>query len=310
VSVVDQKKPHSLHLCRTPAEFLASFERTAGRSVDAFVERFARLDRVAASLLVGSIPLGIGSSASDIDIVVLIDGASALRDDARIDEDENIVFTGRSDDETTALVLAEVIAMLGGVEVHLEFILASRIAEWAKQVTEARVSLAAQQVRILGRIKTGWVLSARESSDDVCGALMRDNSLEVHCAVTSFVYALQDLEDARVALAGNVPLALHLGRSCVERCFASCFATKGFAHLGSKWLRFLKTADESLRRVADAGVPLLFPPLGDRAHAESYLNDVADFSAIARDAIQRDTAFRVAFRMCPQIYDPRMVSVS
>ena len=310
MSVVDRKKSHSLHLCKTPAEFLASFERTAGQTVAAFVERFASADRIAASLLVGSIPLGIGSSASDVDIVALIDDASALRDETRIEDDENIVFTGRSDDQTTALVLAEVIAFLGGVEVHLEFILASRVGEWAKQATESRVSLAAQQVRILGRVKTGWVLSSRESSDGVCGALMRDNSLEVHCAVTSFVYALQDLEDARVALAGNVPLALHLGRSCVERCFAACFATKGFAHLGSKWLRFLKTADESLRGLADAGVPLLFPSLGDRASAESYLNDVAELTALARDVIQRDTAFRVAFRMCPQIYDPRMVSVS
>lgn len=314
MNVAEQKKSHAFHLCPTAEAFLDQFERAAGRPLSAFVGRFAVSDRVAACVLVGSIPLGIGSSASDVDVLVLIDGADALRDQPRgLDDDEDVVFSGRSDD-TSALVAAEVIAMIGGVEVDFEFIVGDRVREAARRVTRSRVALAGQEIRILSRLKTGWILQSRSAIDDVCAALRADQSLEVHCAVTNFVFALQDLEDARAALPGDVALALHLGRSCVERGFASYFATKGYAYLGSKWLRLLRAPDAALRPLASVGLGLLFPTLDDgAAQVEGYLADVAGFLAVTRDAIQTGTAdkvFRVAFTMCPQVYDPRAVSRS
>lgn len=314
MSVADQKKSHSFHTCTDAEDFLATFGRVAGQSVRTFISRFVPSDHVVGCLLVGSIPLGIGTGASDVDILVLIDDKNAVRDqESHADRGDGIVFSGQFSDDDTALVLAEVIAVLNGIEVDFELIPSDRVRELAGRVSGPGVFLTNQEVRILSRIKTGWVLFARDSLNESCGGLLRDSSLEVHCAVTNLVFALQDLEDARAALADDLPLALYLGRACVERCFASYFASKGYAFLGGKWLRFLKhhrdagkgAGYEELQRLASLGLLLMFPSLD--AHEEevvTYLDEVAVFLADTRKLIQADKTFRVAFQMCPQVYDP------
>ena len=122
---------------------------------------------------------------------------------------------------------------------------------------------------------SAWTLLRGPSFERHCGALLGGNALEIHAATWYLVGAVQELEDARTAVADSPMLALHLGRSCAERCFLAYFASRGFAYLGSKWLRALEPDSPAhrLRALADgipgrtAAVELMFPARDDAAGA-------------------------------------------
>jgi nucleotidyltransferase-like protein len=295
-------------MCNSTESFLERFRGEAGESLEEFIGTFAFPHRVAAVILGGSIPLGVATSRSDVDLLVLVDDDHALKPAPK--GSQYLEMRAQSLGEAETLTAAEMIAIVNGVEVNLLFIVVSRlVALWERlSGSDIWVSPSGANTAILGRIKAGWVLSSSERFQHACSRFLRGNSLELHCTVSYLVGALQDLEDARAALSDNLGVALHLGRSCVEAGFFAHFASTGLVFVGSKWLRLLDDArcTEQEKQLAAVGMPLLFPPL-HRSHSEvgEYLRHVAAFVTTVRSVIEKRAVFRVAFALCPQLYDPQ-----
>lgn len=306
------KRPHSLHTCKDERGFLESFRDQAGETIEDVIARFAVADLVAGCVLGGSIPLGVATSVSDVDLIVVVDDGSALR--RRTAGDPSAVeVSGEFIEDADTLMVAETVAIAGGIELNLQFVVMSRLQELTRRLARSGVWVSlAGQATILGRLKTGWLLLSSDRFVPVYTALRNNNSLEIHCTVRYFVFALQYLEDARAALTTHdLELAPHLGRMCVETCFLAYLASLGCVSPGSKWFRLLNASRDgnSVRQTASRlwslGMPLLFPTVprtGDQVVTQ--LRDVAKFAQNVREAIEERTAFKVAFKLCPQIHDP------
>jgi hypothetical protein len=315
------KGRHSLHECTTPDAFFERFRSESGESVHELVGRFVVAERIAATILGGSLSLGIGTAVSDVDLLVLIDGADALK--SSDSESLHFELRGESVGEAETLLAAEVVTIVNGIEVNLQFIEMSRVRMLAEKLARPNLWLSpgGTNTVILGRIKSGWVLTSSDRFRDGCAALLKTQALEIHCTVAHLVAALQDFEDARAAVPNDLPVALHLGRAAVESCFFAYFASESHVFVGSKWLRLIdrkraasgadRDARWALGELGQSGVSLLFPPLlREAAEVDAYLERVADFIAGVRSTIERRTAFKVAFKLCPQMHDPRLTAQS
>jgi Nucleotidyltransferase domain len=302
---MSQKREHSLHTSLNTEDFLRKFEIECGCTLHSCVSAMVSMDQLSGVVLGGSIPLGIGTSASDVDVLVLVDSHRALISDSPNCSAAGL-FSGTFIGDSSELAITNVVSLLNGVEVDFTFMLAPRVLAIHERLERGSLSLTVHQIRLLSRIKTGWLLIDRDQMPRSTCKWGVDNALEVHCAVRYFIFGLKDREDAHAALADNVPLAYHLGRSCVERCFESYLSSRGYAYVGNKWLRFLaqlidhQNSDaESLRTL---GVPLLFPSqYSSRGKAEDYLESVDAFMVSVRSVLEKDLGVRIALRLCPQV---------
>jgi len=305
------KRGHGLHTCRTPDAFLARFEFELGTSLPSFVDHFIDRNRLAGVVLGGSIPLGLGTSSSDVDLIVMVDSGEPI-EMPTVDPRHGVVFSGAFAG-TARLDVGEVIVMRDGVEVDVHCVSGPRVVQTAAQVRDGSISLTEHEIGVLSRIKTGWVLDRSGAFDAYCGVLLDDNSLEVRAATWHLVGAFQELEDSQPALSDNIPLALHLGRKCVEKVFAAFFASRGFAFLGGKWMRAHNTdrshalwpVDDDIRALTRDGLTLLFPNPADVEPA-AYLDRVARFVDLVRTEIEKDMTFKVAFALSPQLRSARL----
>lgn len=306
---METKRPHSLHNCNGPSDFLSAFEAETGMSLDGFIDRLADRESVNVVILAGSIPLGVATSVSDLDLIVLLESPNS-RPLPSARTFPEIVFAAEGQ-VGSMLEARQVVAVLNGVEVDVHFLSAPAVVALAKRIARAGVLLTPNEICFMSRIKTGWVLAQNERFSDIVGRLRCDNSLEIHTATTYVTGSLQELEDAHAALTDNQELALYLGRCSVEKCFTAFLASRGYAYTGGKWLRLIgrleaprSLSSDSFRSLLANGVRLLFPAPGGRATTEQYLAEVGSFLRSAREVMELDPLFKVAFAMCPQINEP------
>jgi hypothetical protein len=304
------KRPHTLHSSKGPVDFLLAFESETGLSLHSFIERFVDSKDVSAVILAGSIPLGLATSASDLDLIVLLQSENN-RPMPSASTHPEVIYAAERQGGSTTLEARQVVAMLNGVEVDAHFLSAQVVADLSKRIARAGVLLTSNETCFMSRIKTGWVLTQTEGFSGYVGRLLRDNSLEIHTTTNNLVGALQELEDARVALADSHELALHLGRCSVEKCFMAYLSARGYAYPGGKWLRLLRLLEplrpqdsDSYQTLMSHGVNLLFPTTVNREVAENYLTEVAEFFRSVKELIEIDRTFKVAFALCPQIHEP------
>ena len=299
------KRPHHLYTCTDSQDFIEKFTAELNLPFGDFLDRFGDGENRSAVLLAGSIPLGLGTGASDVDLMVILDDEDSLSLPP-VDAETGVLFSGAFAG-TARLDVAEAIAIVNGIEIDLHFVSGPRVADASMRIRDDTISLTEHEIGVLSRIKTGWALSTRETFDDYCGALIADNSLEIRTAAWHLIGAMQELEDARAALADYPLLALYLGRRCVEKVFSVFFAAKGFAFLGGKWLRALKpgaihslwVGGDEVNTVISHGVKLLFPTATDAA--AGYLDGVTEFVKQVRSEVEKDLSFKVAFAMSPQL---------
>ena len=287
------KRAHALHRCEDAAAFRQAFECQIGRSIEDLVGGVLPRDTRRAILLTGSLAEGIGSAVSDIDLMVVIDGEDVA----------HIAPSGTATVKSTAaggLELAIIDSVLEGLEVDIALVSGPRLGRVCAALGRGGVALGEEDIRVLARLKRGWVL------DDASGYLaafpgLRDGlSLEIYCATTYYSLALKRLEDAFAAARKNPALSLHLGRLGVEQVFFAWLASQGSCYPGAKWIALVR-GDERLGR----GLPMLFPMLADDAvEIGHYLIEIQRFADEIRDLIEQDMTFRIAFDFCPQIYTP------
>jgi hypothetical protein len=296
---------HTLHECRTVEQFRPRFEVATGCSIGQMTDHFVAASAPKAIFLVGSLALGMGTSGSDIDLIVLVDGRMALiRDDQRIaNSDQQMEFSNDAD----MLLASTSMTLKKGILVEVQVALTAAIHGVYRRLRRRGPELNEVEIRTLGRLSTGWLLWETEAYLEKSGLDLSDPSLSVYCSTRSFVSALLQRSKAGRALGrGDIPLALHHGRLSVEDAYLAYFASEGLPHLGSKWLAQIGHAHDAAQRIArhsllKEGVHLLFPGLSSSAEAAQYLLDASDFVMSMRSLIERSARFRIAYAACPQI---------
>ena len=90
---------HSLHECLDGEDLSARFQSLTGRSIKDVVDAVVSADTPKAIFAVGSLPLGMGTSGSDVDLIVLVDGRDALLGAAGevANKPEQLAFASESD---------------------------------------------------------------------------------------------------------------------------------------------------------------------------------------------------------------------
>jgi hypothetical protein len=299
---------HSLHECTTPEAFLSRFEAATGCSVRNVADSIVAPDAEKAVFVVGSIPLGMGTSASDVDFIVLVDSKSKLlsqKQGVSANTNQHLAFAN----ESSSLVVGTYVTLTNGIAVEVQVAVTESIGKIYKRLRGRGPELSTSEINTLGRLSTGWLLWQSESYVERNAVTLKDPALDVWCATRNFVSALiirrkamgsRDLMD--------IPLAFHLGRASVEMAYLAYFASEGLCYLGDKWLAQIghaRGAAERIRRhpLLKQSVHLLFPVCGtSQLEATQYLQEVSEFLTAMRDLIEQKTLFRIAFHACPQIF--------
>lgn len=297
---------HSLHECRTADEFRSRFEATIGHSLEQVVDKVVASSAPRAVFAAGSIVLGMGSSGSDVDLIVLVDDKSALVNDAGHSANNARALEFCSDSE---LIAGEFLTMYEGVLVDLNVAIAPAIHRLYARLRRRGPELSEAEVRVLGRLSSGWLLAQTAGYMDRHGAILKDPALAVYCATVHFVSSLHEVSKAARAVdSRDAALALYHARKSVEGAYLAYFATEGLLYLGSKWLAqlgYARGAAERMERhpLLKQGIPLLFPQYTpDSREVAPYLKAAAEFVAAMRGLIEQKTLFRIAFNACPQMH--------
>jgi hypothetical protein len=306
-SVVEPAR-HAMHECRSAQEFCVQFAASTGHSVQEITEQVVASAAPKAVFLVGSLPLGMGTAGSDVDFIVLVDDRTALIEHSgRLarNTDQRLAFGNEND----PLRSGEFLTVTNGVTVDVTVAITSGVKGVYERLRSKGPQLTESEIMTLSRLSTGWLLW--QSGDYLQRHALRlgDPVLDVHCGTSYFVSALSFREKGLKAIElGDVPLALDLGRSSVERAYLAYFASEGFSYLGAKWLAQIGHARGTPERLArhpllGDGVRLLFPAYPCTApDAASYLRETSTFLTSMRSLIEQKTLFRVAFRACPLIH--------
>jgi Nucleotidyltransferase domain len=303
---VDERAPHSLHECRGAAEFRLHFEATTGCPVHTLADDVVSPSAPKALFLVGSLPLGMATSGSDIDLIVLIDDRKdLLRGDHSIaNSEQQMVFSNDSD----PLMAGMHLMLRAGILIDLQVAITPAIHEVQRRLRRRGPELSENEVRTLGRLGTGWLLWESEGYLERNAVLLDDAALRVYCCTRNFVSALIHRRKALKAVdLDDFVLATHLGRSSVELAYLAYFASEGLPYLGAKWPAQIGHARGASKRLAEhpvlkEGIRLLFPACEPRRSvALGYLEAVAEFLTRIQALIERQVLFRIAFQACPQI---------
>lgn len=298
--------PHTLYECQTAEGFRARFETTTGRRIQQVADDLIRSTMPKAIFSVGSIPLGMGTRGSDVDIIVLVDSREALESGTghAINDSQRAAFYNEND----ALVAGSFMQLCDGVLVDVQVAISSAIRDVYARLRRRSPELSETEVRILGRLRTGWLLWETEGYLERNSINWNDRTLPIYCCTRNFVTALTHQRKAAKALElHDMALALQLGRASAEMAYLAYFASEGLVYLGVKWLAqlgFARGAEERLVRhpLLKQGLHLLFPVLGStEREAAGYLRDVAGFLSSIRGLIEEQIAFRIAFKACVQI---------
>jgi hypothetical protein len=300
------RAPHSLHECTTVEEFALRFQASTGRSVGQIIDQIVASSEPRAVFLVGSLPLGMASSGSDVDLIVLVDSKAALLDKSGeiTNTGQRLVFSNESD----FLRASEFLAVVNGILVDAVVVVTPSIKRIYARLRNKGPELSETEIATLSRLSTGWLLWESEGYLEHNGLTLRDSALDVYCCTRYFVSALHHVMKGRKALdPADVPLALHLGRSAIEMAYLAYFASEGISYLGAKWLVQIGYARGAAERVSrhpllKEGVGLLFPSFpAALSESERYFKDVAEFVTSMRKLIEQKTLFRIAFNACPQV---------
>lgn len=297
---------HALHECNDAAKFLIRFEAATGHPLEHVADEVVQGGAPKAIFLVGSIPLGMGTRSSDIDLIVLVDGREALATPERrtANSDQRAAFSNESD----PLLAGEFLTLHAGILVDLQVVMTPAIHRVYERLRLRGPELSEIEVRTLGRLRTGWLLWETDNYLARNEIPLSDPSFAIYCCTRNFVTALTHQRKAGQAIElEDLPLALQLGRASVEMAYLAYFASEGFAHLGAKWLAQIGFARGARARLAKhpllaQGIELLFPALTwTAAEARAYLERVAEFLTAMRGLIEQRLLFRIAFKACAQI---------
>ena len=297
---------HTLHECRTAEEFRASFEAATGRQVQQVADDLIPSAMPKAIFVAGSIPLGMGTRGSDVDIIVLIDDRDTfIQGNVPIaNNDQEAKFCN----EVDSLLAGTFLKLHAGILVDMQVAITPAIHSIYSRLRRRSPELSETEIRILGRLRTGWLLWESEGYLQQRTVNVNDPTLPIYCCTRNFVTALTHQRKAAKALElHDVHLALQLGRAAAEMAYLAYFASDGLVYLGAKWLAQLGFARGARERVTrhpllQHGVRFLFPEFDStETDTARYLQEIKEFVIAIRGLIEQQVIFRIAFETCAQI---------
>jgi hypothetical protein len=274
--------------------------------VQEVVDQFVATDASKAIFLTGSIPLGMATHGSDIDLIILLDSRDALLEKNAASRNTNqcLAFSNESEPLRAELF----ITVMRGVTVEVAIALAPAVKQVYHRLRSKGPELSENEMMTLGRLSTGWLLTQTSGYLDRSKISLTEAALFVYCSTRHFSFALiYRLKAARALELGDIPQALYLGRLSVEMAYLAYFASEKLPYLGAKWLAQIGHARGAAERVQRhpllrEGVPFLFPALEpDAGAAKHYLTAASAFLISMRKLIEQKTLYRIAFQACPQI---------
>jgi hypothetical protein len=296
---------HVLHQCANEDSFIARFEEATACSVQFVLNQVVSLAAPKALFLTGSIPLGMATSGSDIDFIALVDGKDAIVSDSKAavtNTAQRLSFSSESDPLRAGLFMTE----MNGVMVELAILLTPAVRRIYERLRSRGPDLSDLEIMMLGRLRSGWLLTQSEDYLKRHGINLADPVLDVYCATRYFSYALMYRKKAiKAHELTDVSQALHLGRLSAEMAYLTYFASEGLPYLGAKWLAQLGHAHGAAERVQrnpllQKGIPLLFP--SHQSDPAEHLQALSQFLTSMRGLIEQKTRFKIAFIACPQIH--------
>jgi hypothetical protein len=259
-----------------------------------------------AIFVAGSIPLGMGTRGSDVDIIVLIDDRDAfIQGRAPVaNNDQEAAFCNEAD----SLLAGTFLKLHAGILIDIQVAMTPAILGIYGRLRRRSPELSETEIRILGRLRTGWLLWESDGYLQRRAVNVNDPTLLVYCCTRNFVTALTHQRKAAKALElHDIHLALQLGHAAVEMAYFAYFSSEGLVYLGAKWLAQLGFARGAQERVArhplvKEGVRLLFPVFDSTENeAAEYLRKVGELVTSIRSLIEQQVIFRIAFKTCAQI---------
>jgi hypothetical protein len=304
------RRGHSLYLSKDSADFSRRFEDEFSQSVHDFVSTLLHPGQEFVAFAVGSIPLGVGSSASDIDLYVVLESRDAIVEEQVGSRNSNssAAFVAWN----RALISLELVRIVAGVEVNVAFILRAGWEELVRHLAGKGPELNEREIAILSRLRTGWPLSWAEEYLERCRPLVSSAAVDVFCCTKFYWVGQKFLEKAEKALTdGDLDLATHLIRVAAERTCQAYLASRGMAHAGVKWITYLKrmarrgsrAGDTSLEALLNTtGLPLvLLGRLGSPEGGRKAVTDLRTLLVEARCLIEKNVLFKIALQACPQV---------
>jgi hypothetical protein len=308
-----ERRSHSLHRCTTPAEFVERFREETGQAPHEFVRSVVENADIEAVIVGGSIPFGVATAISDVDLMVLLrSGQPRLAEVDAGHKLHNARYVGES-----RLVSDEVVLLVGGIEVEVQLMRSDQVLALGEALRRGGAVFTPLELILLARVKRGWVIEEDEGFRARHSALMEGRFLDLYIALREYAGALKETEDAWAAAAELPVLALYLGRAAVDKVCCFILALCGYPSIRSKWIRLVESGRigaESPRAHAllGRGIRLLFPSAPSERASETarYLDEVVAFMGDAKAFAEEDRLFAIAFAQSRQIYDPALSRVS
>lgn len=242
--------------------------------------------------LVGSIPLGIATEQSDVDAIVIVADACSLP--ARATQGVRYTSAG------TSLIVMERMTVISDVEVNSVYVRQGDLDRLCSCLRASGALISGEERTVLGRLAKGWLI--RGTFSEPHAKALASRALDLHCAAKSLATAVNELRDARAAAVDNPPLCLYLIRASIEHALLAYFASRGYAALGTKWLRFSShhaSAAPDYQSIFDAYVHLLFP--ARESPVQQLLEQAVRCLAEIRRLIETQPAFKLALLLCPHL---------
>jgi hypothetical protein len=251
-----RKRHHDLYTATSPDNFRQLLAET-GVHIEGLLSGYVGPDARHAVLLTGSLAEQVGNATSDVDLMVLLDDASAL-------DTTQPAFSLRAG---RAL---EVVTYHNGVEVNIDFFARQNVV----RLMEALVTLAPAlydptelsnipmlqeyDLKFLHRLRTGWVLH----NEDLV-ATWRDELLVDVVPLYQCIRHLNThnelMEDAYAIAPDRPEAAFLVGRTCAELATAAITTHAGFTSPNRKWLPYwvARLTDPGDRELAEEGLAIM-----------------------------------------------------
>lgn len=252
-----------------------------------------------AVFLVGSLPLGMATGGSDVDLILLVDSRAVI-----LNNETGNIREGASD-----LLVKHFWFFVGGVDIDVMMVITPTINSIYECLRGKNPWLGESEIMILSRLGAGWLLWQSDQYLERNGVVINNSELDVRCSTKRFVFAFAHREKAVKALAVNdISLCLHHGRLSVEKAYLAYFSSEGLSYLGDNWLAQITRADGALERVHRHPllmeyVHLLFPVYrSTQVEAAQYLQAVSESLTKIRRLIEEKSSYRLAYGILDDVF--------
>jgi hypothetical protein len=286
-----KKRPHTLHRCTTVEELIRALRKLDIDPVS-LVSEFVKPSFDIGILITGSIPWGVATGVSDLDILALLPSGDALKKKRREIPGGVVKYL-----PSFAANMLEISLFVSGIEIDVLCIVNPAVAS---EVEPERIRDAAWLHEhhpgedVLMRLATGWVVDGQRVVDRWKTHYQTDHLRSKWMAV-EFTTATKDLEDMQAGIGLAAGHVAAIGAYAVMHLLHALMAYQGAYCTSVKWMlrieQLIDTADPEMRQVLIRGRELAFPTLLQGvAEERAYVERVLDYCGVVRGILSRDEA--------------------